>query len=93
MSGLAAAVTWRIAILFAGVEILMFSSLHFSYARRSPANFFLTDVGRTAGSTNGSVRTELAILMLDATSMSPTSMSRWIATVASDEKELSKMIS
>ena len=65
MSGLAAAVTWRIAILFAGVEILMLSKRHFSYLRKSAASFFLTDVGRTAGSTNGRVNTELEMSMLD----------------------------
>jgi hypothetical protein len=77
--------------LFAGVEILMLSKRHFSYLRRSLASFFLTDVGSTAGSVNGSVRTELAMFMLEATSMSPTSISRWIEIVASDENELSKM--
>ena len=93
MSGLAAAMIWRIAILFAELEILILIKRHFSYLRRSLAIFFLTEEGRTAGSVNGKTRVELAMFMLGTTLTSPTSTSRWMKMLASLENELSNTTS
>ena len=54
---------WRIASLSPVAEILMFNKRHFSYARRSLAILFFTDVGSWAGSVKGKVSVVDAMLM------------------------------